>query len=65
MFSRVADERGYSEADYGPKNGARNTRRDALASLGGNHGFRKCVAELLMHRGEERSQEQSDYRQQQ
>ena len=37
------------------------TRHDALASLGGNHAFRKCVAELLKHRGEERSQEQSEY----
>jgi hypothetical protein len=44
---------------------SRTTRHDAPAFLGGDHAFRKCVAELLKHRGEERSQEQSEYRQQQ
>ena len=39
------------------------TRRAGL--LGENHAFRKCVAQLPKHRGEERSQEQSEYRQQQ
>ena len=48
-----------------PEDGTRTTRHDALASLGGNHAFRNCVAELLKHRGEERSQEQSEYRQHQ
>ena len=41
------------------------TRHDALACLGENHAFRKCVAQLPKHRGEERTQEQSEYCQQQ